>query len=83
MFFVCQKLQFTEVQATREAFTPQLNIQYWKMCNLLGNFFLCLWVIFALLDPDPDCESGFGYGSRDPIESGSNPDLDTDPDSQH
>ncbi len=31
------------------------------------NFFLCLWVIFALLDPD--CESG--YGSRDPIESGS------------
>jgi hypothetical protein len=30
-----------------------------------------LWVIFALLDPDPDCESGSGYGSRDPIESGS------------
>ncbi len=28
------------------------------------NFFLCLRVIFALLDPDPDCESG--YGSRDP-----------------
>ncbi len=25
----------------------------------------------ALLDPDPDCESGSGYGSRDPIESGS------------
>jgi hypothetical protein len=36
------------------------------------NLFLCLWVIFALLDPDPDCESGFGYGSRDP----SNPDPD-------
>jgi hypothetical protein len=35
------------------------------------NFFLCLWVIFALLGPDPDCESGSGYGSRDPIESGS------------
>jgi hypothetical protein len=33
------------------------------------NFFLCLWVIFALLDPDSDWESG--YGSRDPIESGS------------
>ncbi len=31
------------------------------------NFFLCLWVIFALLDLDPDCESE----SRDPIESGS------------
>ncbi len=28
------------------------------------NFFLCLWVIFALLDRS-------GYGSRDPIESGS------------
>ncbi len=26
-----------------------------------------MWIIFALLDPDPDCESG----SRDPIESGS------------
>jgi hypothetical protein len=25
----------------------------------------------ALLDPDPDCESGSGYGSREPIESGS------------
>jgi hypothetical protein len=22
------------------------------------NFLLCLRVIFALLDPDPDCESG-------------------------
>jgi hypothetical protein len=31
------------------------------------NFFLLLWVIFALLDPDPDSESG----STDPIESGS------------
>ncbi len=30
-----------------------------------------MWVIFALLDLDPDCESGSGYGSRDPIESGS------------
>jgi len=29
------------------------------------NFFLCFWVIIALLDldPDPDCESG----SEDPI----------------
>jgi hypothetical protein len=31
------------------------------------NCFLCLWFIFALLDPD--CESG--YGSRNPIEFGS------------
>jgi hypothetical protein len=35
------------------------------------NCFLFFWVIFALLDPDPDCEFGSGY--RDPIESGSNP----------
>jgi hypothetical protein len=42
------------------------------------NFFLLLWVIFALLDPDPDSESG----TTDPIESGSNPDPDTDPDPQ-
>jgi hypothetical protein len=33
-----------------------------------------LWVIFDLLDPDPDCESG--PGSSDTIEKGSNPDLD-------
>jgi hypothetical protein len=31
-----------------------------------------LWVIFALLDPDPDSE--YEFGSRDLIESGSNPD---------
>ncbi len=34
--------------------------------------FLLLWVIFALLDTDPDSE--YGSGSTDPIESGSNPD---------
>jgi hypothetical protein len=36
----------------------------------ISSFFLLLWVIFALLDPDPDSESG----STDLIESGSNPD---------
>jgi hypothetical protein len=40
--------------------------------ELLKNFLL-LWVIFALLDLDPDSESG----STDLIESGSNPDPDT------
>ncbi len=35
---------------------------------------MCWWVIFALLELDPDC--GSGYESRDPIESGSNPDRD-------
>ncbi len=40
-----------------------------------------MWVIFALLDPDPhpDSEPGSGYGSTYLIESGSNPDPDTDP----
>jgi hypothetical protein len=33
------------------------------------NFFLLLWVILALLDPDPDSE--YGSGSTDLIESGS------------
>jgi hypothetical protein len=32
--------------------------------------------IFLPLDPDPNCE--FGSGSRDPIESGFNPDPHTD-----
>jgi hypothetical protein len=35
--------------------------------ELLQIFFL-LWVIFALLDPDPES------GTNDPMESGSNPD---------
>ncbi len=33
-----------------------------------------MWVIFALLDPDPDS----GSGSTGPIESGSNPDTNPD-----
>jgi hypothetical protein len=30
------------------------------------HIFLCLWVIFTVLDPDPECKSGYGF--RDPIE---------------
>jgi hypothetical protein len=33
-----------------------------------------LWVIFALLDPDPYSKYGSGSGSNGPIEYGSNPD---------
>ncbi len=40
------------------------------------NFFLFLWVIVALLDPDQDCESG----SRNPTVSGVS---DSDPDPQN
>jgi hypothetical protein len=35
------------------------------------NFFILLWVIFALLDPDPDPYSNYGSGSNGPIEYGS------------
>ncbi len=38
------------------------------------NFLLHLWVIFALMDPDPDSE--YGSGSTVLIESGSNTDPD-------
>ncbi len=48
-------------------------IQHFKTWTL--NIFLLLWVIFALLDPDPDSESG----STDPIEYGSTPDPDPQP----
>ncbi len=54
------------------------KILHFKKWNFV-NIFLLLWVIFALLDPNPRCESV--YGSKDPIESGSNsdPDLNSDP----
>ncbi len=39
-----------------------------------------MWVILALLDPDPDSE--YGSGSTDPIEYGSNTDPVPDPDPQ-
>jgi hypothetical protein len=47
------------------------------------NCFLFFWAIFALLDPDPYYESESGYGAKNPMESGSSPDSDTDPDPQH
>jgi hypothetical protein len=43
------------------------------------KFFLLLWVIFALLDLDPNSEYEYGSGSIDLIESGSN----RDPDPKH
>jgi hypothetical protein len=49
------------------------NIQNFKTWHL--NFFLLLWVILALPDP----ESEYGSGSTDPIESGSNSDPDPQP----
>jgi hypothetical protein len=52
----------------KEAFSSQKRPSNTSKHELRKNLFL--WVIFALLDPDPDSE----YGSTDPIESGSNPD---------
>jgi hypothetical protein len=78
-YLIDQKLQFTYrkasikgVQVTGEAFSLKREHPALQKMKFI-NFFLCLLVIFALLDPDPDYESASGYGSRDPIESGSNP----------
>ncbi len=69
--FFDQKLQFTyphatikDVQATGEAFSPQREHPTRQNINFL-NFFLYLWDIFTILDPDQDSESG----STDLIES--------------
>ncbi len=43
------------------------------------KFFLLLWVVFALLDSDPEADSEYGSGSTDLIESGSSMDPDPDP----
>jgi hypothetical protein len=71
-----QKLQFTypyaSVQPT-EAFSPQKRT-FSTSKHINSEPFLFLWVIFALLDPDPGSKSGLG--STDLIESGSNPDPD-------
>ncbi len=57
--FFDQKLQFTYVQATGEK-PSALKREYRALQKMkFINFFLCLWVSFALLDPDPDCESRY------------------------
>jgi hypothetical protein len=49
-----KKLQFTHSQATGEK-TQALKIEHPAHQKMkLINFFLCLWVIFVLLDPDTD-----------------------------
>jgi hypothetical protein len=54
------------IQVTEEAFSSQKKPSNTSKHELL-QIFLLLWVIFALLCPDPDSESG--SGSTDPIES--------------
>ncbi len=82
-FVFDQKLQFTYpyasikyVQVTEEASSSQKR----PSNTSKHEIFLLLWVIFALLDPDPDPYSNYGSGSNGPIEYGSNTDPDTDPD---
>jgi hypothetical protein len=43
-----------DVQATGEAFSPLQRKPQEQQNMKLFQFFLLLWVIFALLDPDPD-----------------------------
>jgi hypothetical protein len=69
--FFYQKLQFTyfkasikDAQTTREAFRSQNRTSSTsKHENSL--LFLCLWVIYALLDTDPDQATQFN-GDPDP-----------------
>ncbi len=61
LFFFCFEGQ--DILCSRsEGFSLKENIQHFKTWNFL--FFLFLWIIFALLDPDP--ESGSGIQIRNP-----------------
>ncbi len=77
IFFFYQKLQFTYPWASKFQKKPSaLKREHPALQNMkFLQFFVLLWVIFALLDPDPDSE--YGSGSTDLTESGSN--LDPDP----
>jgi hypothetical protein len=66
--YLSQGLQKGLPRYSRSLQPSKENIQQFKTRNF--QIFSILWVIFALLDPDPDS----GSGSTDLIESGSNPD---------
>jgi hypothetical protein len=51
--FTCPETFIKDVQVTEEAFSSQNRTSSTSNMKFL-NFFLLLWVIFALLDPDPD-----------------------------
>jgi hypothetical protein len=46
-----------DAQATGKALSPQKRTSSTSK-HKISKFLLFLWVIFALLDPDPDSESG-------------------------
>ncbi len=77
LIFFYQKLLSQGLHEGRPSYKRSLqlskeNIQHFKTWNF--KFFLLVWVIFALLDPDLDLDSDYGSGSTDLIQSGSNPD---------
>jgi hypothetical protein len=51
--FISKNASIKDVQATREAFSPKKTSCFKKM-KFINSY--VLWVIFALLDLDPDCE---------------------------
>ncbi len=63
-YFFYQKASIKDVQATEESSSSQKRTSSTNMKFL--NFSLFLWVIFVLLDPDPESESGYAQ-----IQSGS------------
>jgi hypothetical protein len=65
--FTYPKASIKDIQVgTEEAFSSQKRHPALQNMKFL-NFLLILWVIFDLLDPDPDSENG--SGSTDLIES--------------
>ncbi len=77
-YFFYQKLQFTSPPQRTSKLQEKpsaLKTEHPAFQNI--TFLLVLWVIYALLDSDPDSESG--SGSTDLIESGFN----SDPDLKH
>jgi hypothetical protein len=52
-----KKASIKNVQAPDEAFSPQKRTSSTAI-HENSNFFLFLWAILALLDPNPDSESG-------------------------
>ncbi len=67
-YFLDQKLQFTYPLASQATGEPSaLKREHPVLKNIkILDFFLFLWVIFALLDPDPQFECGSGNSRTDP-----------------
>ncbi len=64
------KLHKKDVQITEEAVSSQKRCRALQNIKFLNFFYFCdLWVLFDLLELDPDSENGSGTGSTDLIES--------------